>query len=356
MLEKELEELLEDTKADRFLYEISKKTGEPISDLNEQQIIEVIGLWNSDQETIKYVTNLLKSGKKKELLRLLAPEKYSFQESSSVSLSKSARYVKTNDFHEHDYFEIECVLDGSANHHSLFGDYRLEKDDIVLIPPHVKHDLDVIGKSTIINLGIRSSTFRNEFSDILKHDIGVASYFEKIMYGTFNSEVIIRKSLDSFMIELILMMYQKNKEHSLNNDIISKHLITCFIFRMFECSRKELIYDISRSSDIKASQMKRYIYDHLETITLDDLSNHFYMSNAYISRYLKEKLHSGFLDILKEARMDKAKELLIKTDMPILQIAQKVGYSSQSHFIQLFHKATGLSPLQYRFSKTSKME
>lgn len=351
MLEKELEELLSDTKSDQFLLEIAQKTGGPINDLSEEQIKEVIAMWNPDSETLKQVEDLLSAGKKKELIHLLTPEKYSFPDASSVSISKSARYVKTNDFHNHDYFEIECVLDGSANHHSLFGDYRLEKNDIVLIPPHVRHDLDVIDKGTIINLGIRSSTFRSEFSDILRNDIGVSSYFEKIMYGTFNSEVIIRKSLDEFMIELILMMYQKNKERSLNDDIISKHLITCFIFRMFEHSRKELIYDISHSTDVKAGQMKRYIYDNYETVTLKELSDYFYMSDAYVSRYLKEKLHSSFSSILKRARIDKAKELLIKTDLSIMQIAQNVGYSSQSHFIQLFHKAVGISPLQYRINK-----
>ena len=100
-------------------------------------------------------------------------------------------------------------------------------------------------------------------------------------------------------------------------------------------------------------QMKRYIYDHFETVALDELSDRFYMSTTYISRYLKDKLHSGFSDILKDAGIDKAKELLIKTDLPILQIAQDVGYSSQSHFIQLFHKSTGQSPLQYRSTKRS---
>lgn len=355
MLEKELKELLSDTETDRFLHQLSDRIGEPIGNLNEEQIMELIAMWNQDEETLKQVSDLLQAGRKKDLIHLLTPEKYSFPADSPVSISKSARYIRTNDFHDHDYFEIECVLDGKANHHSLFGDYLLEKNDIVLIPPHVKHDLDVIGSGAIINLGIRSSTFRAEFSDILKSDIGISSYFEKIMYGTFNSEVIIRKSMDEFMIELILMMYQKSKEHPLKDDVISKHLITCFIFRMFEHSRQELIYDISRSANVKAGQMKRYINEHFADVTLDDLSNRFYMSPAYISRYLKEKLHAGFSDLLKEARIDKAKELLVKTDLSILQISQIVGYDSQSHFIQLFHRSTGLSPLQYRFAKLSEI-
>ncbi len=351
MLEKELEELKADTPSDRFIYELSKKNGKPISDMSDEQIKEAIAIWNSDESAEKLVNELLASGRKKDLIRLLTPEKYFFPEGFSVSISKSARYVQNNDFHDHDYFEIECVLNGEARHHSLFGDYLIGTNDIILIPPHVKHDLDVIGRGTIVNLGIRSSTFRSEFSDLLKNDIGIASYFEKIMYGTFNSEVIIKDSLDDFLIELILMIYKNQKTASADSSRIGNHLITCFISRMFERSRPDLIYDITQSSDIKASQIRKYIYEHLDSVTLEELSNVFYMSPAYLSRYLKANLRVTFSDILKEARIDKAKELLIKTDRSILEISEMVGYSSQSHFIHVFHKSTGISPLQYRMSK-----
>lgn len=348
MLEQELNELLEDTPSDHFLYELKKKTGKPLDDLNDEQILEVITLWKPDNETRSFVEEQLQKGNKKELLKLLAPEKYYFNSGSSVSVSKSARYIQTNDFHEHDYFEIECVLDGSADHHSVLGNYQLKKNDITLIPPHVKHDLDVIEKSTVINLGIRSSTFRTEFKEILEKEIGIASYFEKIMYGTFNSEVIIRNILDDFMIELILMLYRKQKDPSNGQDLVSTHLITCFIYHMFEKAQEELVYDITRSSDILASQMKNYIYEHCADVDLHSLSDHFFLSEAHTSRYLKKQLHVNYSVIVREARMEKAKELLTKTDRSVLEISQEVGYSSQSHFIQVFHKLYGISPLKFR--------
>lgn len=348
MLEKEYEELLMDSPADHFLYELTKKTGKPLDDMSDEQILQVISLWKPDAETRRFVEEQLQKGNKKELLKLLTPEKYYFSSGSSVSISKSARYVRSNDFHEHDYFEIECILDGAADHHSVLGDYRLEKNDITLIPPHVKHDLDVIERGTVINLGIRSSTFRTEFKEILQRNVGIASYFEKIMYGTFNSEVIIRNILDEFMIELILMLYQKQKDLQGELDLVSTHLITCFIYHMFEKTQKELVYDISRSSDILASQMKKYIYEHCADVDLDSLSDHFYLSSAHTSRYLKQQLHVNYSDIVKEARMEKAKELLVKTDRSVLEISQEVGYSSQSHFIQVFHKLNGTSPLRFR--------
>ena len=221
MLEKEWNELTEDTPADRFMFTMSQNSGAPIRDLSDDEILEVLRLWNSDPHTVELVRETLAQGSRKDLLRLLTPEKYYFPQGSSVSISKSARYVQTGEFHDHDYFEIECVLEGAANHHSLLGDYVLGQGDIVLIPPHVQHDLAVRDRGTIINLGIRSSTFRSEFADILKNDIGIASYFENIMYGTFNHEILIKKCMDDFMTELILLLYQKQKQYPSDNDLIS---------------------------------------------------------------------------------------------------------------------------------------
>ncbi|MCR5229961.1 MAG: AraC family transcriptional regulator [Solobacterium sp.] len=354
MLEKELKELKEDTAADSFIRELTLKTGEPVTEMSDSQIREVISKWKTDPETQKTVEQYLTGGRKKELIELLTPEKYAFPAGSSVSISKSARYIHTNNYHEHDFFEIECVLDGQASHHSLFGNYALNTADIVLIPPHVRHDLDVIGNGTIVNLGIRSSTFRSEFNDMLKNDIGVSSYFEKIMYGTFNSEVIIRECLDEFMIELILMAYQNQKTSFDDKNRIGNHLITCFISRMFERSRPDLIYDITQSSEVRAGRIRKYIYEHADSVTLRELSDVFFMSPSYLSRYLKNTLHAGFSEIVREARIDKAKELLVKTDLSVLDISAKTGYSSQSHFIHVFHKATGISPLQYRIRRNNQ--
>ncbi|MGN1261658.1 MAG: helix-turn-helix domain-containing protein, partial [Candidatus Enteromonas sp.] len=47
---------------------------------------------------------------------------------------------------------------------------------------------------------------------------------------------------------------------------------------------------------------------------------------------------------------EEAKRLLRYGDKPISQIAEYLGYSSQSHFSTAFRDATGLSPKEYRAS------
>ncbi len=47
-------------------------------------------------------------------------------------------------------------------------------------------------------------------------------------------------------------------------------------------------------------------------------------------------------------RIERAKILLLTTDMPIAQIALEVGFASQSHFSHMFRVATGVTPLRFR--------
>ena len=46
--------------------------------------------------------------------------------------------------------------------------------------------------------------------------------------------------------------------------------------------------------------------------------------------------------------MEKAAELLVQTQMPVNQIAQEVGYESQSKFSAVFKDFYKLSPMEYK--------
>jgi AraC family transcriptional regulator len=47
-------------------------------------------------------------------------------------------------------------------------------------------------------------------------------------------------------------------------------------------------------------------------------------------------------------RLEAARDLLINTDLPLLQLADETGFSSQSHFTESFKKVYDVTPLQYR--------
>ena len=57
-----------------------------------------------------------------------------------------------------------------------------------------------------------------------------------------------------------------------------------------------------------------------------------------------------------QAKINKAKELLADTDLPIYEIATTLGYKSNQHFSHLFQIQTGLLPTEYRSSVLSKRD
>ena len=54
------------------------------------------------------------------------------------------------------------------------------------------------------------------------------------------------------------------------------------------------------------------------------------------------------VEYLIERKIDYAKLLLLTTDYSVLAVAEKVGYESQSHFINVFKKVVGQTPLNYK--------
>jgi YesN/AraC family two-component response regulator len=85
-------------------------------------------------------------------------------------------------------------------------------------------------------------------------------------------------------------------------------------------------------------------------ILLADAAEAMHISPGYLTRLLKNKTGRGFNEWLHTIRINKAKELLEKTDLKFYEIAEKVGYSSYKIFSEHFGKIAGCSAREYRDS------
>lgn len=92
-----------------------------------------------------------------------------------------------------------------------------------------------------------------------------------------------------------------------------------------------------------------YIEQHFhEKISLTDLSEKFHFSPQYIAKKFKEMYNTTVMTYQTELQMQKAKSLLEHTDMPIIKIAETLGYQDENYFSKVFRKQHGLPPLKYR--------
>lgn len=92
-----------------------------------------------------------------------------------------------------------------------------------------------------------------------------------------------------------------------------------------------------------------YIELHFhQEITLEDLSREVGLSKSYLSTLFKKEIGKSIVEYITELRMAKAKELILKSDLKIFEIAEKVGINDPKYFSKLFKRTVGLSPNEYK--------
>lgn len=99
-----------------------------------------------------------------------------------------------------------------------------------------------------------------------------------------------------------------------------------------------------------------YIHDikkHLETqymqkITLEALSQKYFLSHAYLQRQFKKYVGISPNEYLTRVRIRISKKLLRTTSHSIQEISQETGFNNASYFISIFRKSEGMTPHEYR--------
>lgn len=85
-----------------------------------------------------------------------------------------------------------------------------------------------------------------------------------------------------------------------------------------------------------------------ESLSLTDISERLYVSPNYLSSLIKKYRKVNFTTLLTERRMKAAADMLLCTQMKILEIAEKCGYNDQHYFSYCFKKYYGTTPMKMR--------
>lgn len=97
------------------------------------------------------------------------------------------------------------------------------------------------------------------------------------------------------------------------------------------------------------ADIKEYISENFDKdISLAELSGKFFMNPYYLSQLFKEKTGDTYLNYLMKLRINRAKELLEKTDLKVYEVCERVGYSDTNYFSKLFEKLVGCRPSEFK--------
>ncbi|MDR2833618.1 MAG: AraC family transcriptional regulator [Streptococcaceae bacterium] len=90
--------------------------------------------------------------------------------------------------------------------------------------------------------------------------------------------------------------------------------------------------------------------------SLEELAIKFDTSLPKMSQTVKEQIGTSFSKYIQELRIEKAKELLVRTQLPIKDIVEEVGYMDNSSFTRKFRDIVGIPPGAFRKLNREKME
>ncbi len=83
-------------------------------------------------------------------------------------------------------------------------------------------------------------------------------------------------------------------------------------------------------------------------ICVSDVLEHISLSQRALQRRFKELLGRTIKAEIIRVRIEKAKELLIETELPVKTIAMRSGFRRSKHLIETFHRTVGMTPLTFR--------
>ncbi|NLK22267.1 MAG: helix-turn-helix transcriptional regulator [Epulopiscium sp.] len=92
-----------------------------------------------------------------------------------------------------------------------------------------------------------------------------------------------------------------------------------------------------------------YIKEHYEKpLNLEGMAEYLGLNKCYFCNLFKKEVGKTYSHFVNEIRIKKSKDLLVNTNLSMLEIALSVGYNNQNYYNMAFKKIVGVTPLKYR--------
>lgn len=250
----------------------------------------------------------------------------------------------TPEFHSHDFYEIYFFISGDASIYIEEYAYRLNPNDVVIIPPGRMHRayfhnteayyermFIYISRNALRDMGSKDFSLL----DIIDDCIGRGKFCHALSDKDFAA---CRYTISEIINGAVGAQPQQKLINRCKLIIMMARLCTLFGEAKDEPS--------SRSSK-RVADVIAYINEHIgQELSLDDVSSRFFISKYHLIREFKSYTNRSVYQYIIAKRIIQAK-LLIQSGINPTDVFLQCGFREYSSFYKAFKKETDLSPQQY---------
>jgi len=246
-----------------------------------------------------------------------------------------------HNFHSHPHYEIYYLSKGSRSFFLSNSLQIISAPNIVVIPPHVMHKTEG-GAFERVNINVAPEYLEDFEKEIL----------EKISLTHLKPDQKQNDDVSRIMDGLF-----KTDRKSKNGEKIFHSIFSCFLLSLSNGAKSKDAFTKLEKSVVPSFVLNviDYLSSHYaEKISLDTLSEKFFVSKTTIIYNFKKYVNASPIDFLVNLRITKAKEKLLSTNLSINKISEACGFSSPNYFGLIFKQKEGLSPAFYRKHQLAK--
>ncbi len=244
--------------------------------------------------------------------------------------------------HIHTEYELGLVLYGNIGLNIEDKSYYLSAGDMVFVSPFTVHELSSEMNVPMLFLQVNPSFF-----------YGTIPMLRSINFSSSN----IIKADDSYTyLHLRDLMIKFSKLFFIKDDFYELKCAGLLNLLFYEIL-KILPYKIVSNNDFKnhhskAARIKRiaeYIENNYQDkITLKTLALMEHVTETHISHFFTENFHMTFQEYLMKLRCERARSLLLTTDLSLIDISISCGFSDPKYLNKTFKKLYSCMPRDYR--------
>jgi YesN/AraC family two-component response regulator len=247
--------------------------------------------------------------------------------------------------HIHDCYEIFFFLSGDVTYFIEGQSYRLQEKDLIITNSRELHRIFLNSEEAFERKFIH---FKPEYISSLQiNGYNLLQFIEKRKLGYFN-KINAADAIEYGIYSYLSDLEKHIKKSSIESPIMIKTLLVQMLVAINEIFNKneDLIIEAYENNTKIAAILEYINHNYDKKISLNLLQDIFFVNKYYISHFFKKSTGFAVLEYITYKRIMMAKELL-DNNLPVLEVADTVGFSDYSNFYKAFKKIVGLSPKRY---------